>query len=154
MRRYWLQLLFVGALALASVGHTGRSTGQIPFGPHDTPRRFPEFDSVVKGAKEHDGLFKLYHKDDQVFAEIKPDQLNRPYLCPIAIARGRAQGGHTLNNSDQWVLLFKRVGDRVFLVRRNVHYHAKPGSPVARAVETTYADSVLMSLRIHAVHPS
>ena len=82
---------------------------------------------------------------------MKPDQLNRPYLCPIAIARGAGLGGYTLNFDEQWVLLFKRVGDKVHLIRRNVHFKAKPGSAAAHAVETTYTDSVLMALRIQAV---
>src|SRR5262249_6699004 len=58
-----------------------------------------------------------------------------------------------LNFDEQWVLLFKRVGDKLHLVRRNVRFKAKPGSPEAAAVETTYTDSVLLALRIHAVHP-
>src|SRR5262249_34815035 len=62
-------------------------------------------------------------------------------------------GGYTLNFDEQWVLLFKRVGDKVQLVRRNVHFKAKPGSPLARAVETTYSDSVLMALRIATINP-
>ena len=51
-------------------------------------KKFPEFDKVVEGAKQYDGLFKLYQKDDKVYAEIGPSQLNTPYLCPIAVARG------------------------------------------------------------------
>ena len=62
-------------------------------------------------------------------------------------------GGHTLNFDEQWVLLFKRVGDKVHLIRRNVRFKAKPGSPIAKAVETTYTDSVLLALRIHAINP-
>src|SRR5205807_1385958 len=98
--------------------------------------------------------FKLYHKDEHLFAEIKPMQLNRPFLCPIAIARGMGLGGFTLNFDEQWVLLFKRVSEtKLHLIRRNVHFQAKPGSPVAKAVETTYTDSVLMALQIRSIHP-
>jgi hypothetical protein len=150
MKRYWLHLLLVGAIALV-VSHSGTTTGQIH--PGESGKKFPDFDSVVKGAREYDGLFKLFHKEEQVFAEIKPNQFNQPFLCPIAIARGLAQGGDTLNFGEQWVLVFRRVGDRVFLVRRNVRFQARPGSAVAKAVETTYADSVLLSLRIHSIHP-
>jgi hypothetical protein len=151
MGRTWLLFLPVGLLALALFGHSAPTTGQMAGGP--AASKFPDFDSVVKGAKEYDGLFKLHHKGEQLFAEIKPSQLNQPFLCPIAIARGMGQGGHTLNFDEQWVLLFRRVGDRIFLVRRNVRFQAKNASPVARAVETTYTDSVLMSLRIHGIHP-
>ncbi len=151
MKRQLLYLLAVAGLGLVLMGHSGRTVGDLAGGP--SGKKFPEFDSLVKGAKEYDGLFKLYHKDDQLYAEIKPNQLNQPFLCPISIARGMGQGGHTLNFGEQWVLLFRRVGDRVFLVRRNVRFRAQPGAAVAKAVETTYADSVLMALRIQSVHP-
>jgi hypothetical protein len=151
MRRHWVYLPLIGALTLALVGHSGRTTGQHGGGGG---RKFADFDTVVRGAEEHKGLFRLYHKDDQVYAEIGPGQFNHPFLCPIAIARGIGQGGYTLNFDEQWVLLFRRQGDHVHLVRRNVHFQARAGSAAAKAVETTYTDSVLLSLRIHAIHPS
>src|SRR5262245_17923742 len=107
-------------------------------------KKFEDFDKLVKGAKEYDGLFKLYRKDDKLYAELKPMQLDRPFLCPIAIAKGMGMGGHTLNFDEQWVLLFKRVDDKVHLIRRNVRFTAKAGSPEATSVETTYTDSVLL----------
>lgn len=149
MRRQLFTVLALGAVLL-TLSHNERGTGQGPGGPAP---KFPDFDSVVKGAKEHDGLFKLFQKDQNVYAELKLFQMEQPFLCPVSIARGMAQGGHTLNFGEQWVLLFRRVGDRIFLVRRNVRFQAKPGSAVAKAVETTYTDSVLMSLRIYAQNP-
>src|SRR5207249_1192321 len=58
-----------------------------------------------------------------------------------------------LNFDEQWVLMFKRIDDRVHLIRRNVRFTARPGTPEAAAVQTTYTDSVLMSLRIVTVNP-
>jgi hypothetical protein len=152
MRRTWFLLLPVGALTLALFGHSPPTTGQGPGGP-GAAKKFPDFDSVVKGAKLHDGLFKLHHKEDKLYAEIQPAQLDKPFLCPIAIARGMGLGGHTLNFDEQWVLLFRRVHDRVFVVRRNVRYQAKKSATLARAVEVTYADSVLLALPIRSIHP-
>lgn len=114
---------------------------------------FPDFATVTRGTKEHEGLFRLWSKDDAVFMEIRPDQFNKPFLCPIAVARGGGIGGQTLNFDEQWILLFKRVGDKVQLIRRDVHHKAKPGTPLAKAVETTYSDSVLMALRIATMNP-
>ena len=91
-------------------------------------KKFDDFDTVVKGAKEYEGLFHLYQKDDRLYAEIQPNQFDQPFLCPIAIARGLGMGGDTLNFGEQWVLVFHRVGDKVHLVRRNVHFQAKKGS--------------------------
>jgi hypothetical protein len=144
----------------AGGGQTGVVIGPkgpgLPGGPGDpAEKKFPDFDKVTKGAKEIDGLFKLWfnEKEDRLFAEIKTAQLNRPFLCPMAIARGMGMGGFTLNFDEQWVLLFKRVSEtRLHLIRRNVHFKAAPGSPVSKAVETTYTDSVLMAIPIRSVH--
>ena len=113
----------------------------------DTPpapplSKFDDFDKVVNGAKEYDGLFKLYQKDEHLFAEIEPNQFDQPFLCPIAVARGVGMGGHTLNFDEQWVLRLPAASaTRSTSIRRNVHFQAKAGSPVAKAVETTYTDS-------------
>jgi hypothetical protein len=123
--------------------------------PEDAPeKKFGDFAKLVKGAKEYEGLFKLHQKDDHVYMEIPPHQYDKPLLAPIAIARGLGLGGETLNFDEQWVLMFKRVGDRIQVIRRNVRFQAKPGSPVARAVETTYSDSVLLALKIQAINPA
>jgi hypothetical protein len=145
-------LLVLGGLALALSGHGHSVVGQAPL-PDMPEKKFPEFVKVVKGAKEYEGLFKLYQKDEHLYAEIQQHQFERMLLCPIAIARGMAMGGYTLNFDEQWVLFFRRVGDKVHLVRRNVHFRAKSGSPLAKAVETTYTDSVLLALKIQSINP-
>ena len=142
-------LLFAGLVALLSV-----SGGQGESPTPDVPeKKFPDFNTVVKGAKVYEGLFTLHQKDDHVFAEILPFQFDKPFLVPMAIAKGAGVGGTTLNGGDEYVLLFRKVGDKVFVVRRNVRYTATPGSAAARALDTTYSDSVLMALPIKALNP-
>ncbi|OAI41119.1 hypothetical protein AYO40_03815 [Planctomycetaceae bacterium SCGC AG-212-D15] len=141
---------FVVLAAIALAGLVVPVGGQQPAGPE---KKFEDFDKLTKGAKEYEGLFKLYHKDERLFAELPPGQLDQPLLCPIAIARGMGMGGHTLNFGEQWVLVFRRLGDKIHVVRRNVHFQAKKGSPVSKAVETTYTDSVLLSLKIQSINP-
>jgi hypothetical protein len=157
--------LALGALALAAlaIGGPPAALGQVPDNPPHVQvfeggpqrpgeNRLPDFNVVVRGARVYDGLFRLHQKDDHLYMEIKPNQFNHPVLCPIAVARGAGMGGYTLNFDEQWVLIFKRVNDKVQLIRRNVHFKAKPGSPIARAVETTYSDSILMAVRIVAIN--
>lgn len=154
-------LLAAGLVALfaASGGH-GQAPSPVPPAPAAPaapvppaePPKFPEFATVVKGAKVYDGLFTLHHKDDKLFAEILPSQLDKPFLLPIAVAKGSGVGGTTLNFEEQWVIAFKRVGDKMFVVRRNVRFTAKAGTPAAKAVDTTYSDSVLMAVPIRAVN--
>jgi hypothetical protein len=153
MRRPLL-LLALGGLCLACASDRGH--GQLSSSTAEsTESKLEPFDKVVKGAKEYDGFFKLYHKGENLYAEIQPEQLNKPFLLPIAVARGGGLGGFTMNFDEQWVLVFQKVGDnKVHLVRRNVHFKAAAGSPVAKAVETTYNDSVLLSLKVLSIHPS
>ncbi len=147
MKRIWLF-----ALPLAGIILMGPPA--IQAAPADMPeKKFEDFDKVTKGAKEYEGFLKLYQKDDKLYAEFRPDQLDRPLLCPIAVARGGGLGGYTLNFGEQWVLIFKRVGDKVHLVRRNVRFQAHAGSPAAHAVEVTYNDSVLQALHIVSINP-
>jgi hypothetical protein len=152
MKRSLLIVLPLSVLMFGLLGHAESQPGH----SGDSDKKFEDFDKVVKGAKQlrDDGLFRLFQKDDYLYAEIRQEQLNKPFLCPIAIARGAGLGGYTLNFDEQWVLLFKRVGDKVHLIRRNVHFRAKPGSPAAHAVQTTYTDSVLKALRIKAINHS
>jgi hypothetical protein len=155
MRRSLIYLA-LGLLCL-SCG-SDRGSGQPPIaspgGLDGSDTKFEPFDKIVKGAKEYDGFLKLYHKGEHLYAEIRPDQLERPFLLPIAVARGGGLGGFTMNFDEQWVLVFHKVGDnKIHLIRRNVHFKANAGSPVAKAVETTYNDSVLLSLRILSIHP-
>ena len=149
--------LACAVLALAIIGHqTSTPTHGQP--PDGGDFQFPgglqrdpllmEYQTIAKGAKTYEGLFKLYQKDDKVYAELLPQHMGKQLMCPIAIARGAGMGGTTLNFEEQWVLYFKRFGDKVHLVRRNVHNKARAGSPTAMAVDITYTDSVLQSLKI------
>ena len=54
---------------------------------------------------------------------------------------------------DEWLLVWKRVGDKVHLVRKNVRFRADKGTPIAEAVNLGYNDSVLFALKLESVHP-
>lgn len=148
-RRSARGLLFAaGLVALIAV-----SGGQSQPSPAPEPPKYPDFAVVTKGAKVTEGLFNLYQKDDTLLAEIQPYQLDKSFLMPVAIAKGGGVGGTTLNFEQQWVISFKKVGDKVFVVRKNVRYTAKPGSPEAKALDTTYTDSVLAALPVKTMNP-
>ena len=117
-------------------------------------KKFREFTDVTKGAQKIEGLFTLHRKDEHLYAEIKPQQFDQPLLAPIAIARGMAMAGQPLNFGDEWVLVFHRAGDRVQLIRRNIHYRAPAGTPLEKAVKQNYTDSILLALPIIALNPS
>jgi hypothetical protein len=141
-------LIAAGLVALLAT-----AGGQTQPAPPPDPPKYPEFATVTKGAKVSEGLFNLYQKDDTLLAEIQPFQLDKPFLLPIAIAKGAGVGGTTLNFEEQWVIAFRKVGDKVFVVRKNVRHTAKAGTPEAKALDTTYTDSVLAALPIKTINP-
>lgn len=117
-------------------------------------KRYRDFGEVTQGAEKLDGFFTLYKKDDHVYLEIKQNQFDQPFLAPITIARGLAQAGVPLTREDEMVLVFKKMGDRIQLVRRNVRYTAPSGSPLEKSVKQNYTDSVLMALPIVTMNPA
>lgn len=120
-----------------------------------------EFAELIKGARSYGAepggkptFLTLHHKDDKLYAEILPQQFDKPFLFAAAVAKGAGMGGTTLIGDESWVLYFKKVGDKVFLVRKNNRFTAKPGTPAGRATDTTYSDSVLAALPIKSTNPA
>ena len=129
------------------------AAAQPPAVPPAQPPKFEDFDKVVAGAKTYDGLIKLYQKDDHLFAELQPHQLDHPYLCAISLARGGMdQAGWILNFEEQWVVAFKRVGDKVHLIRKNVRYKGGSG-PLAAPWRPPTPTPSCMALPVKSVHP-
>lgn len=117
-------------------------------------KEYEDFNKVTEDSKSYQGFFKLYEKKENLYCEILPSQINKPFLCMISIARGIGSGyllsGMTM---DEWLLEWRRVGDKVHLVRKNVRFRADKGTPIAEAVDLGYSDSVLFALKLESIHP-
>ena len=113
---------------------------------------------MLKDAKAIDGLVKLHHKGEKVYAELTSSQMDRDFIVLISIARGIGEGaligGMSWGFGDDWLWQFRRVDDNIHIVRRNVRFKAASGSPEERAVKLAYTDSVLFSLPIVTIGPS
>ena len=73
---------------------------------------FEDFDKVIKDSKSYEGFFKLYQKKTNLYCEIQPDQLDKSFLCMISISRGIGRYPYAGTTLDDWVLAWRRVGDR------------------------------------------
>ena len=117
----------------------------------------PSHEVLLKDAKTIPGLIPLYQKDAKLYAELTSSHYSSEYLVLISIARGIGQGmllgGMTWGFGDDWVWKFRKVGKKVHIIRRNVRFKAKKGTPEANAVKNAYTDSVLFSLPIAAKGP-
>ena len=118
----------------------------------DEKPKYPPFEELVKEPKTSDGLIKLHQSKQRLFAEIEPGQFDKDFIVIISIARGISQGsllgGMSWGFGDDWIWQFRKVDDRVHIVRRNVRFKADSGSPAQEAVKLAYTDSVLYSLPI------
>lgn len=112
----------------------------------------PQFATILKDATTHSGMLTLYQKGNNLFAELTPGDYNTEYIVLISISRGISYGqligGFSWSTGDDWLWTFRKVDDRVHVVRTNVRFKANPGFPEATAVRNAYTDSVLFSLPI------
>jgi Met-zincin/Domain of unknown function (DUF5117)/Domain of unknown function (DUF5118) len=131
---------FSQVVAGARAGRMGRGA----------PSPFQDFNVVTQGAEKIDGLFTLYKKGEHLYAEIPPNMFNQTFLVPVTIARGMASAGMPVGDDDM-VLIFRRVGDRIQLVRRNIHFKSS-GHSLDKAVQQNYTDSILMALPIVTIN--
>ena len=120
--------------------------------------KHPPYADVLRDFKPIDGLIKLHRKDNQLYAEIGPHQLNRDFIVLISISRGIGEGmllaGMSWGFGDDWLWQFRKVDESIQIVRRNVRFRAAHGSPEEKAVKLAYTDSVLFSLPILTTSPS
>ena len=110
------------------------------------------FSTKVKGLKKSEGMWTLYHSEQKMLLHLKTTQLNKNYIIITSIARGISQGmvlgGMTWDIDGDGVWIFKKVGEKIHVIRRNVRFKAKAGTPEAEAVKLAYSDSVLYALPI------
>jgi hypothetical protein len=117
----------------------------------------PKHAQVLKDAKPIDGMIRLYRRENNLFAELQGGDYSSEYIVLISIARGigRGQllGGMSWGFGDDWVWTFRKVDDKVHVIRKNVRFKAEKNTPEATAVKNAYTDSVLFSLPIAAKGP-
>ncbi|MDE2047924.1 MAG: zinc-dependent metalloprotease [Betaproteobacteria bacterium] len=125
--------------------------------PQPAPGAPKPFADVIKDAKEHKGLFTLYENDKEgkVWLEIAPDQFGPLYFLQVNINQGLSSSYLAARRMLKGeAVSFRRVGQSVQLVARNLTNHATPGTPEALAVAENTADSLVGSAPIvSAPHP-
>lgn len=121
-----------------------------------------KFEQVTKGLtrRDHGGdeMWVMYHNDQQLLVELDAGDLQQEYIILASIARGVGSGmvigGMSWNFEDDAIWSFRKTGEKIYVLRRNVRFRAAPDSPEASAVELAYSDSVLYALPIITKAPS
>lgn len=116
---------------------------------------FKPFKEVIEDTQKVEGLFTLYQAEDgQVYLEILPGQLNTLFQMTIALSKGIGDQGLVSGLPlDDYVFQFHRVNKEVQFIKKNVYFTARQGTPLERAVKTSFTDSILANLKIVSIHP-
>jgi hypothetical protein len=112
------------------------------------------FDAVIRDAKVSPGFFTLYQRDERVWIELKPEQLNTPFYLSINRTRGLGEKFVYPFMMRGYVVEFRKVGSLVQMIAKNPRYKAKEGTPLALAAEQSFTDSLLGSTSVASqAHP-
>ena len=146
-------VVFAQAPAPAPTPPTAAPVGAVPAGtvPPATPAPVVPgaprpFKEVMKGAKETVGFFTVYEKDEKVWIAIKPDQFDKPFFFTYNIPQSigeRGLYGSQMGGSE--LVVFKKIGNQIQLLAKNVEFFAKPGSPQSQFVSEAFSDSLMAS---------
>ena len=115
------------------------------------PRPFAE---VIKDARRTEGFITVWQKDEKVWLELRPEQLDKPFHLSAVLSKGIAQYPFLPGLFDGAnVASFRRVGNQVQLVGLNTEFRAAEGSPLRHALRAV-SDSLLASAAVaSADHP-
>ncbi|MEX0703251.1 MAG: zinc-dependent metalloprotease [Planctomycetales bacterium] len=141
----------------AKEGDKSAEKKEEPSKPADGQKPPSKFEQLTGKMKKVEGLWTLYHNDQQLLVALAPGDLGKNYIVLTSIARGISSGmvlgGMSWGFDDDVIWTFRKVGEKIHVVRRNVRFQAKKGTPEASAVELAYSDSVLYALPILTATP-
>lgn len=108
---------------------------------------------ITDEAVTHAGVFKVHRIKEKLFYEIPVSELGKEFVLVTQIAKtapGAGFGGQPLGRR---IVKWDRHGERVLLKSVSYSLVADPSSPVARAVEASNLDAILMAFDIQAFGP-
>ncbi len=108
--------------------------------PVPSPRAFA---TVIREARLLPGFFSLYEKDEKVYIELKPEQLNTPFYLSINRTQGLGENMIYPFMMRGYVVEFRKIGSLVQMIAKNTRYRAAAGTPLALAAQQSFTDSLL-----------
>lgn len=133
------------AMAAAAMASRGSAAAGSP----------PAFADVSRDAKRSDGFLPVWTKDDKVWLEIPTAVMDKPFFFAASVANGLGERFFWpgLMGGSQVVEL-RKVGNIVQLVAKNLKVRAPANTPLAKALEESYSDSLLATApAASAPHP-
>jgi len=114
------------------------------------------YEEFVDGYEKIEGMFTLYRDEEtgQTLMEIQPEQLNKNFLCAIALESGIGEAGLISGIPIRdFVFQLRKQQDNIQFVLPNIRFRTDEFDPQARSIKRSFSDSVLYSLPIEATNP-
>ncbi|PMB20999.1 zinc-dependent metalloprotease [Fischerella thermalis] len=117
---------------------------------------FWRYREAIKGRDKLEGVFTIYRdeEDDKIYLELKPEQLNKNYLCTVTLESGIGENGiYSGLPLQDFLFYFQRVNNNLHFVVRNVKFRTEQDKPESRSLARSFSDSVLYALEIESIDP-
>ena len=123
--------------------------------PPAAPGALRPMKDILKDAKSSPGFFTLHQKDEKVWLEILPSQLNQPFFFSYNIPRSVGERGlYGSQMGGSKLVEFRKIGNQIQLIAKNTQFFAKEGTPQAQFVSESFSDSLMSSAAVvSAPHP-
>jgi len=140
-----------GAAATPPAAAASAPAGAKPVDPA-APKPFAD---VSRDATRTDGFLPFWRKEEKVWLEIAPEQLNKPFLLTANIAQSVGERGlYASQMGPDWMVEWRRIGNLVQLVALNNEF--RPGADTAsrESVRQAFSESLIGSAAVaSAPHP-
>ncbi|MDP2007296.1 MAG: zinc-dependent metalloprotease [Rubrivivax sp.] len=116
------------------------------------PKPFAE---IIKDAKRQDGFVPVWRKDEKVWLEIAPEMLGKPFLMSVNVAQSVGERGlYASQMGPRWMVEFRKVGNQMQAVAKQMAYRAPSDAASGRAVSEGFSESLLAATAVaSAAHP-
>ncbi len=117
--------------------------------PPAAPGALRPMKDILKDAKSTPGFFTLHQKDEKVWLEILPSQLNKPFFFSYNIPRSVGERGlYGSQMGGSKLVEFTKIGNQIQLIAKNTQFFAKEGTPQAQFVSESFSDSLMSSAAV------
>ncbi len=116
------------------------------------PRPFAD---VSKNATREDGFVPLWREKEKVWLEVAPERLGKPFLFSVNVAQSVGERGlYGGQMGASWLVEFRRIGNQMQVVARQVGFRSPSDAAVSRAVSEGFSESLIASAPLaSAEHP-
>ena len=123
--------------------------------PPADPTAPKPFADVVRDATRQDGLIPVWRKDEKVWLEIAPERLGKPLLFSVNVAQAVGERGlYGSQMGPRWLVEFRRVGNQMQLVAKQMAFRGERDKAAGRAVGEGFSDSLVGATPVaSAEHP-